>query len=245
MAGGMDFRYIARIGSRILLFVVLISVIGVMCYHIAAGSTDTVESIEVSEGTINSFVRTSAVVVRSERVISWETPDVCLFNVENGEKIPSGSTVGSLYANSAENREKIDRIAKTDKSIYILESAQNLESSYSLSSADKQISALRLKLSEYTASGDVAACDEISEQLQIMMNVKLLKNGYKKNFKSEIASLRSERNEIVSSLGEAETTVKTGVSGVLYTSCDGYEEVYGGVNVTSLDIDGLRELCSA
>ena len=241
----MDFRYIARIGSRILLFVVLISVIGVMCYHIAAGSTDTVESIEVSEGTINSFVRTSAVVVRSERVISWETPDVCLFNVENGEKIPSGSTVGSLYANSAENREKIDRIAKTDKSIYILESAQNLESSYSLSSADKQISALRLKLSEYTASGDVAACDEISEQLQIMMNVKLLKNGYKKNFKSEIASLRSERNEIVSSLGEAETTVKTGVSGVLYTSCDGYEEVYGGVNVTSLDIDGLRELCSA
>ena len=241
----MDFRYIARIGSRILLFVVLISVIGVMCYHIAAGSTDTVESIEVSEGTINSFVRTSAVVVRSERVISWETPDVCLFNVENGEKIPSGSTVGSLYANSAENREKIDRIAKTDKSIYILESAQNLESSYSLSSADKQINALRLKLSEYTASGDVAACDEISEQLQIMMNVKLLKNGYKKNFKSEIASLRSERNEIVSSLGEAETTVKTGVSGVLYTSCDGYEEVYGGVNVTSLDIDGLRELCSA
>ena len=241
----MDFRYIARIVSRILVLAVLIAVIGVMCYHIFAGSTDTVDTLDVSEGTINSSVRTSAVLVRSEKVISWDTPDICLFNVDNGEKVPSGSTVGSLYTNSPGNREKIDKIAKTDKSIYILESAQNLESSYSLSSADKQIDALRLQLSEYTASGDTAACDEISEQLQIMMNVRMLKNGHKKSFKSEIESLKSEREAIFSSLGEAQGTVRTEISGVLYTSCDGYEEAYGEVNVSSLDIDGLRELCSA
>ena len=245
MANGMDFRYIARIVSRILVLAVLIAVIGVMCYHIFAGSTDTVDTLDVSEGTINSSVRTSAVLVRSEKVISWDTPDICLFNVDNGEKVPSGSTVGSLYTNSPGNREKIDKIAKTDKSIYILESAQNLESSYSLSSADKQIDALRLQLSEYTASGDTAACDEISEQLQIMMNVRMLKNGHKKSFKSEIESLKSEREAIFSSLGEAQGTVRTEISGVLYTSCDGYEEAYGEVNVSSLDIDGLRELCSA
>ena len=241
----MDFRYIARIFSRILLFVVLVSVIGVMCYHIFAGSADSIDTLEVSEGTINSSVRTSAVLVRSERAISWDTSDVCLFNIDNGEKVSSGSTVGSLYTNSAQNREKIEKIAKTDKSIYILESAQNLESSYSLSSADKQIDDLRLRLSECTASGDISACDEISEQLQIMMNVRMLKNGHKKDFKSEIESLRSERNSIVSSLGKAKNTVRADAAGVLYTSCDGYEELYGKVNLSSLDIDGLRELCSA
>ena len=241
----MDLRYIARIFGRLLILVVLIAVIGVMCYHISAGSTDNVDTLDVYEGTISSSVRTDAVLLRSERAITWDSSDICLYRVGNGERTASGGTIGSLYPDSDENREKLKRIEETDRDIYILESAELLESSYSLSSADKQIDALRQQISERTAKGDAAGCDELTMQLRIMMNVRMLKNGTKKNYKSELESLRAQREELVSSLGTASGRVSAGVSGILYTSCDGYEEVYGGVNVTSLDIDGLAGLISA
>jgi len=240
-----DVNYIGRVAGFALVIIALIGLVGDICYHVVADNTSDIETVSLKSGTISRTVNTTAVLIRSESLIESDIVGFRVYSVNDGERIAAGTEIASVYSDTVENRRVAEEIADIDRRLYILESAQNLESAYTISSSEKRIQSLQKEISEASAAGDVAAAGALTTELNIMLNVKMLRNGRKSDFKVEIASLRSEKQKLLDSLGGTEGVIKASASGFLYSSCDGYERVFGDASVIDLGYDELSESLNA
>ena len=237
----MDVRYILRILGRLFIFAALFALVLDICYHVVDGSTNTVTAIDVEEGSIDMSVSGTAAVVLSERVIELSENGLYLYTASEGERVSTGSKIADIYEDSSRNRELCEQIENLNYRISLLKKAQNLESAYSLASVEKSIRELRVSLSESLDGNDLGTSGTLSDELSVLLNVKELKNGHKTSYKTEIEKLTTERDAKISALGKATGTLKATVPGYFFSSCDGYEQLFGNTDLIDRDIEGLTE----
>ncbi len=237
----MDFKYIASVLSRFFLIVLVIVIIGNVMYHVVSDGVKKVETIETTNGSLTREVSAVATLVRKEQKLTDETDGVCSFTVSDGQRVSKNAKIADVYANTGKSKEIISRIDKLEAELGVLESAVNLESAYSVSSIEKKINEASLELSRASEEGDRVLCDLVSSQIRVYSAIKQLKSGHT-DYKDEITALSRQISDAYSELGSPDSSIKSSVAGYFYSQCDGYEEIYGEMDLHTVTLEELLQI---
>ena len=234
----MDFRYISRILSGLLIFAVLAGFFVNICYQVVADNVKQVETVENVSGSVRHTVTADATVIRREKPLFSDSEGLYLYSVSDGEKVQNNKAVVEIYDDNQDNSQLVEEIGKLKNEISVLESAENLESSYTISGVEKQISLLTLELTRYTQQGNISRCQRISDLMRVMLCIRELKNG-RADYSDRIKQLNEQLKTREGALGKPAATVKADQTGYYYYDCDGYESKLGELDPMSMSLEQI------
>lgn len=237
----MDLKYIANILSRFFLIILTLIIVGNVMYHVVNDGTRQLEAVATVEGSIEKTVNSVATVVRSEHALAKDKEGICSFTVSEGQRIAKNAKLADVYEDTGKNRELISRIDKLEEELYVLQSAVNLESAYTVSSIEKKINEASLELSKASEAGDKKLCDALALDIRIYCGIRELKNG-RTDYKDGISEIKEQISEAYAELGKPASSIKSDKAGFFYSDCDGYEEFFGELDLLSATLDELTEV---
>lgn len=240
----LDFKYIAKVFSRFFLVVLTIIIVINVMYHVVSDGIKQIETIETTNGSIMRTVDSVATLIRNEYAIEKEKDAIFGYTASDGQRLAKKAKVADLYEDSEKNRELIEKIDTWEEELGVLQSAQNLESSYTVSSIEKRINETFLEFSLACDAGDKKLCDSLSSDIRIYSAIKELKNGHT-DYKEETRRLEKQISDAYGELGKASSSVKSDRAGYFYTECDGYEEFFANINLDSVTLDELLTIDDA
>ena len=237
----MDFRYLAKVFSRILIFL-LIFALGVnVCYQVIAGSVTQVDTVEARTGQISFSVSAVATLFRTEHTLICADNGLFFYGVSDGEKVGNNKRLVSIYEDTPENQALIDEITRIQGEISVIEEARNLESSYTISEIEKKITELSRSMSSLTDSGNSGECDRLMGHIRVLLCIRELKNG-RADYKQRLDELQKALEQAKEKLGAAGASVRADRAGCFCYECDGYEDAYGGLDLTNMSLEELSSL---
>ncbi len=235
----LDFKYISRVLTGAVAVIVVLTVLFNVCYQALAGNLKQLESTDVVKTETEFSHSCIATVFRNEQVIEGDGSGVLSYEVQNGEKVQNGKVVAKIYEDSENIRALVAQKEELQEQLSFLKSAKNLESSYSASAVDKKINELTGRLSKSAGDGNHALCARLSEEIQLMLCIKELKNG-RTDYKEQIAELEKSIAEAVENMGDSKSLLKVRESGYFYSECDGYEVLSQLGELSALTLEQLE-----
>lgn len=143
------------------------------------------------------------------------------YNVEDGERVAINSTVAS-YVSDSSSDENYVKLSKINRKISMLESSL---SKSAISDTAALEDSVRDKITIYLNSLDTGSFNKSdAEDIQISLNKKSVKLDGATPYSEALDKLKSEKQELLSSIGNEEK-VKATQAGYFLSSFDGYESI--------------------
>lgn len=229
----MDKKYLLRILSYAALGLAAVVLIADIAIQIGTSLIQQVETVNTELIETSEQISAKGYIVRSESVLEVQTNGYIGYTVEDGERVSAGATVADVYADTDENRNSLEEIARIDKQLDLIAQANSVKGIYTVSSADQKIAALRQQVGETIGQG-IPVSESIEDELLVMLYVRDMRSG--KDLDELTASLKQQRSKLSASLGTPGKQIYADELGFFYSECDGYEGRMDAESVMSATI---------
>lgn len=237
------FQLNAEARKRILrvLSALLAVLLVVFCfYHFLPDLDGGVQTMLVTEDSIELFVSGEAVLFRDEVAISSSYRGLTVPHVSSGAHVSKDYELATVYESGAEYREAYALLSEYIDVLREAESEGDMLSA--LADLREQIDALSLCLVTSLERGDYEAVRPQIEQLRVLScRVQALTDA-DFSLSMLISELENERDAILSPLGTASETVKSSASGYYYPNADSSYALCTADKVETLTSTELSEI---
>ncbi|MBR1863477.1 MAG: hypothetical protein IJ806_05275 [Ruminococcus sp.] len=217
-----------------LVSVLLVTTICTQVYTLLHDRHDTEEAVLA---TVNEDIMFDGVVVRDEKVVTYNGTGVLDFKYADGSKVSVNNTIAEVYS-SEEAIQVRDRINAIDAEIELLEKSQNpgttayIEPETLLSSIQGSYSQMLNCIDER----DYEKLASVKSALTYSTNVYNVITGKAVDYDAGISALKSERDSLKSRASAPKDVIKADKTGYFVSYADGYEDI-----LTTDSISGLTE----
>lgn len=214
-----------------LLSVLTLTMVGTQIYSRLNDKHDTEEAVLCD---INENIPFQGIIVRNEKVISYDKTGVLDYLYADGSKVSVNSPIAEIYSSEEAVAAK-HKAEKLNKQISDLERAQNPGTTNYV-----QPEALRSKIDSeykqlltYTQNHDLASAVEIKDEMTVVMNIYNIITDISTDYNSRIKQLQSAAAQLESQSGVSDT-VSAPETGYFVSYCDGFEDRLTEESVSSL-----------
>lgn len=234
----MDTKYIKNI---IRSFLIVSIAIAATVYIIANtfGNTESSIATELALSTTqNDILALDGYIFRNEVVLYAQKQGGISSLYKDGEKVPVGTQVASVYSMEDINgiRSKMIRI---DNKISILEKS-NLSEHLTVndtSAVDAQIKSDYLDILKELSVGNIGDVLNQKDDLLISLNKRLIITRVVENYHPQITALNAEKAALIASLDNVVETVVSPQAGYYYSQADGYENIFSSQKIDDLTLE--------
>lgn len=173
-------------------------------------------------------------VVRNETVVEDNVNGVLSYEISNGGRVSKEGTIASVYSNSldADNRIRAEELDRRIATLQKIQTYNDLNAA-DITSINRNIHDALTEVIRSTQNGKVQSTEYYDVLLENMARRQII-TGQASDFNALLASLKAERESLVSSSGQVGGRIVSPMSGYVIYSIDGYEN--------SLTVDGLKTL---
>lgn len=217
-----------------LVAVLLMTTIGTQVYHIVYDRHETDEAVLVS---INEDISFQGVVVRDEKVLTYDGGGVLDYLYSDGSKISVNSTIAQVYSSEDAISAKRE-IEKYEAEIENLERAQNPGTTNYVQSETlkSKIDSSYKELIYSSVKKDYSSMSDAKSNLSLVMNIYDIVTKTEKDYDKRIAQLNAKISDLKSKASNPTREINASQAGYFVSYADGYE------NKLTLDsIDKLTE----
>ncbi len=197
----------------------------------------TVETVYTH--TLSDMVRTRAVILRDEQVISTNSKGVLHYLFEDGARVLSGAAVAEVYA-SQEEMNKSCQVTELTQEIAELKATQQTGSSYmSPDTVVKKITDQIGEIYDMTSYGIVTDVGEYRDDLLDVLNRRLIVTGREIDFSQRIQYLQNELAYTQKEVKGGYAKITTPVAGYFASTTDGFEKKLAVSNMDAISVADL------
>jgi len=227
-----DKEYLRKVAVYVsVTFAALIAVF-LLVYHMWLNTTSEIETIPAIPQLYPVTAKYDAWVFRDESVLASTETGTVVPAVRNGEKVGKNDLVAQLYTSVP--TEKLTELQSIRSQIRLLESKRS-----SVIGGDLGIGDIMLSLTSAMKNGNMAEAGEISDRLTALVAARAAGGG---DADAIINSLKEKESAILSSFGNATSSVYSPKSGWYYSDSDGFESVFTTDTVVGITPEGLDSL---
>lgn len=204
-------------------FVILL--IAVFAVHQAVSSfykpvkTETAVYSDISDG-----LNITGIIIRNETLVTSSDGGVMHFVIGDGNRVAKDGVIANIYDSESASitLERIDSVSSKIKDIEEMLSYNDLEAA-DLDMINAKVSKNLNNLIVSGANGNYDSFSEKSDELLSSYNRRQAAMGETADFSAQLSALKSEREQLSSSLPAAKGTLKAAQSGYFVSKADGYE----------------------
>lgn len=185
----------------------------------------------------------TGLIIRNETLVTSQSNGVMHFIVGDGTRVAKNGVIANIYDSESASI-TLSQIDSVKKKITDLE---DLLSYNDLEAADLDLINARIEesLNNFvvnSSTGDYNGIEQYSSALLSSVNRRTAAMGNTADFSSQLNSLKSQLNELSSSLPNAKGQVKADQSGYFVSKTDGYENVLTCDNLDKINSDYINGL---
>ncbi len=226
------------------LIVLLVGVIAFAVYQVARHMTVGLNTLRTQEILDETYVRLELYLFRDEQLLYAEGSDACLYEIENGERVGVGQTIGTAYAvgDAAVAAELQTQLDLYGVRIALLEDIGGLGTPADARAEADAVDRAYLALLEAASRGDLAAVDGLSDRMLDGLGRYDILTGAVGGV--TVASLRAEREALMASYAPVAQLVATRSGNFCYEA-DGYESVFRYESAMTMTPEEFRAMTVA
>lgn len=223
-----------------LVSVLLITTICSQVYYFVHDKHDTEEAVLDS---VNEDITFKGVVLRNEKVVTYNGGGILDYAYADGSKISANSNIAEVYSSEEAIAAK-DKIAVIDEKIKELERAQNPGTTNYVESETLR-SRIENKYNELLKCIDgknYSELEDVKSELTLLMNIYNIVTNTETSFDDKISELRAEKKELESIASVPDDVIKAEETGYFVSYADGYESILSADNadkLTNKDIENV------
>ena len=239
-------RYDQKVVNTIILVIVL-ALLVYLGIQISRGFSSKVSTQRTQIATESGYAYLDGCIFRNDIPVT-ESGDVVYYTVQNGEKVGVGQTYAVIYSNTGlsadECREKSARLMELSLAISLLENGLKTQSSSSqLGAVNDSIDSGYYSYIDSILAGDFKAADEAGDRLLSgLVSYSAIVEG--EAARDRLSLLKTERDDILSSLGGNKKTLVSEESFNFFYTADGYEKSLHASAIEDLSPSKLQSLMS-
>lgn len=215
-----------------LVSVLLITTICSQIYYFVHDKHDTEEAVLAS---VNEDITFKGVVLRNEKVITYNGGGILDYEYDDGSKISVNSTIAEVYSSEEAIAAK-DKIVLIDEKIGELERAQNpgttnyVESESLKSRIDSKYNELLNSIYEK----DYPELEDVRSELTLLMNIYNIVTNMETSYDGKISELKAEKKQLEDIAASPDDVIKADETGYFVSYADGYESMLSADKADSL-----------
>ena len=215
-------RFFAQFGTAI----IAVSIVAYVFLQLMLNVSVSLDRETATYVNITDRTELSAFLFRDEHLIPQGAEGTDCFLAEDGEKVRMGQDIVVTYSDTNDVRLQ-KRISEIDNRIDILERSSLTAgaSTTDITLIDGKINELILSIARQVDENDFDKVLREKEELLILMNRRQALT-HSDDYKTELNSLKSERQSLEQQLSGAKYTVQSPQSGYFYSTVDGYENSF-------------------
>lgn len=226
-----------------LVSVLMITTICTQVYYALHDRHDTVEAVIAN---INENIPFDGVIIRDEKVITYEGDGVLDYQYSDGSKISVNDTIANVY----ESENAIiarNRITQIDEQLTNLKRAQNPGTTNFVKPEvlKKTIDANYKNILENSANSNFSEISSAKSDLEFSMNIYNIVINSEKNYNSKITELKNERKKYADIVKNPVNTIKASETGYFVSYADGFEKKLSGKNAKKLTEKDIQQIIGA
>lgn len=217
-----------------------------LIYQLYASFYNPISTEIVRQYTTVDGINIDAVIIRQEEFVKSNVSGAMHFEIEDGERVSSGGTIASVYANESQS------IAATEMDLVEKEIANIEEIQKYNDSAAVDLGLINSKIYE-NLNGIIAGANTgrftdltaYQENMLTLINRKQIATGQAVDFSEQITALKERYNTLKTTKGSAIGTINAQKAGYFFSSTDGYETVLTPENLENITPEFLDDLTPA
>lgn len=196
--------------------------------------------------TANDDITTDAYFFREETVLTSQYRGTNTYFYSDGEKVALGSDVVAVYASSsaASLQAKINSLNRKIK-LLEMSSVTKTYSTSDISRMDETISDDILSILKAVDDGSIYNATLGETDLLITLNRRRSVLGVTVSYDMQIDSYKAQKQQLEARLSGSSAIQKAPVSGIFYSTVDGYENIFTKKTVDTMTMEDYYALSSA
>ncbi|MDO4943585.1 MAG: HlyD family efflux transporter periplasmic adaptor subunit [Ruminococcus sp.] len=223
-----------------LVSVLLITTICSQIYYVVHDKHDTEEAVLAS---VNEDITFKGVVIRNEKVVTYNGGGILDYEYADGSKLSVNSTIAEVYSSEEAIAAK-DKIALIDEKIAELERAQNPGTTNYIESEALR-SRIESKYNELLSSiydKDYSELEDVKSELTLLMNIYNIVTNTETSYDGKISELKAEKKQLEEIAASPDDVIKADETGYFVSYADGYESMLSADNTDSLTDKDIEEV---
>lgn len=215
-------------------------------YRQIAGVRQTVLATETALAvSVENSTSATGFIMRDETVIKGTDVGTVFSVIQDGKKVASGKAIANVYDNVAD-LEAQSRIEKIDEKLKILEKSTVDQEYFSadVGKLEKDKNEILKNIIKSKAQNQLSDCVSEKNALLVSMNkLSTVKTGT--SFESQINLLKDKKKALASGGAALYSRIYTPSSGIYYSTCDGYENIFRTELLDDMTLESFTSLTSA
>lgn len=212
-------------------------------YLLLSANFNVVPTENAEQVTVTDKIYSNGYIIRDETYINNDSGGVVSYNVDDGDEVQKSCAVASVYSTEedAVARTKAASLKESMNALTKLEQTRrsNTEGIETIKNS------ITTNLETYLYNINNANFGKLDSNINSIINsVNHYQSftGKTTSFKSEIASLQAQINELEGSSGDSIAEITAPKAGYFVTVCDGYENSYNYSKIGNLTLDNLKNI---
>ncbi len=171
-------------------------------------------------------INITGIIIRNEEIIKSDTSAAMHFEIDDNERVAAGGVIANLYS-TAEQSVAAAELKNIDKQIHNIEQIHKYNdlNAVDIGTLNAKIYDVFNLINSVTATGKFSDLQSSKEEMLSLMNRRKLATGQEVDFSTQLATLKSKRERLLSQLQEPIGVLKSDKSGYFVSTTDGYEGV--------------------
>ena len=225
-------------GSTLIIFFLILY----MLYHIFFGISESVQTTVAGIVKENSHLALSGVVFRNEKGILNKSDGNIYPHLFNGERVENGGIIGEVCDDASLDLYKKVNALKQELDILERSNDKSLFTILDIQTTEKEIDEHYSSISKAIAIGDINKVKELEKLLLIALNKLEIYKGNVKSYDSQISVVKKELDLLYSTLNSKREYVYADIGGYVYYQCDGYEDEFANIDLTTISFDSIKNI---
>ena len=242
----MDREYLKRVLTYVLVSLAAIGVMIYVGYHMVKSFTSEVSTTPAYIDSFSESVTFDAYILRRERVVTSNSSGTVNYLVADGEKVAAGDELVDICRGGSDGiRERISQIDSMIKTLTEIETSAAYSSTSDAANIEGRIRELLYSVNGSVAVNDLVTAMMTTSQMMSQLNRHAIVTGKIDGFKDELASLKAERESLISQLTDVAETVTSEESAYFFYDVDGYESAFEYDDIDALTVNDIYDLTNA
>ena len=223
-----------------LVSVLMLTTICTQIYYLVHDKHDTEEAVLT---TINENIAFQGVVVRDEKVVTYDGGGILDYKYSDGSKISVNNTIAEVYSSEDAIIAK-NKIALIDDEIANLKKAQSpgitnyVEPETIKSKIEKQYKELLAN----SADGNYTEVNRIKSELSVVMNIYNIVTKSETSYDDKISELEAQKKTLQASAKDPDDVITADETGYFVSYADGYEDKLSTEKIDSLSENDINSV---
>ena len=243
----LDRNYLGKVLKYVLTTLVSIGVALYVGYHLVNMLSSSVTTVLATYVDQDDRQSVDGYIMRSEELLYVNGEGNLNYLCDDGTKVSKSDPVVQLYTGAENSAEQSATLAEIDRRIELL-SNSNLSAGQTYSdtvAVDDAIYETYYDVLLSAAGGDTQSAVQKRDNFLALLNRRQIVTGQIENYDAQIASLTEQRNQLVTSSGNAAQTLSAPDAGYYYSDIDGFESIFSADKVEQMTLQDFDEMTAS